>query len=196
MTTVATPADIQLVIDQCKATLASRKDHAKSLRENLRLLHAHMRTQVQGDGAAYRREIATALAEMRTDVKDLKDELKLQEAMADELELDLIQSLTLTNEKHVSYTDLGTLSISSRGYWKIEDDANPQIKAENERKFFEFLEQEVRVKALTMADAMNLRQNRFSAASLEETMALYEAQGVVLPGVKKVVKQTISFRKA
>lgn len=194
---MATSQEVVNIIKETKELLASRMEHAKMLRETLRTVRAHARTVTSGDGAAYRREVSEALAEIKTDVKALKDEIAAWDDIADALERDLIQSLSLTNEKHVAYTDLGTLSVVQRGYWQFGGDAeDPEAKAAGELQFLAFLEQEVRVNSLTLADAMNLRQNRFAATNLEETIALYEAQGLVVPGVKKVSKSTISFRKA
>ena len=194
---MATIQEIQAVLAQNAELLRSRVEQAKQLRENQRLLRSALMDAVATDGAAYRREVAVALAEIKLDSKALNDELKSWEDSGEALEKALIQSLAMTNEKHVAYADLGTLSVVNKGYWQVESDVdNPDVKAAAEKAFFDFVAQEVRVGALTMRDALDLRENRFSAGNLEETIALYAEQNIVVPGVKKVVKSTISFRKA
>lgn len=194
---MATTQPIKVLIAETRELLLSRMEQSKRLRVNLRLLRISERDNAATDGAAYRRAIAEALAEIKLDTKALKDEIDAWDETSDELEASLIQSLAMTKEKHVAYADLGTLTVTHREHWQIEGDlSDPEAKARAEKAFFDFLDKEVHANNLSLVDAMNLRQNRFSAKNLEEIVDLYASQEVKVPGVKKVLKPTISFRKA
>jgi hypothetical protein len=189
--------DVQAVINRVTTLRATRIAELKELTEQLCLLRAHARAISAGDGAQYRREIAYALADIKKDKSRLSAEEKSWAALEDELESELIQSLASTNEKHVAYNDLGTLSVADKSYWKIDGDADtPEARTANEQAFIEFLAQEVRVNNMTLAEVINLRQKRVSAAALEETVAAYAEKGIIVPGAVKVSKPTISFRAA
>ena len=104
----------------------------------------------------------------------------------DLLEADIIASLTITDEKHVAYNDLGTLTIRETGYWKFDD-------ASGREKFYQHLDEELKNGRMTMDMVMGLRQDRFHSAALEDYAGRLPDNTV--PGVMKVTKKTISLTR-